>query len=461
MINVNLIRTLAWSIVLTGAISCSDGTDMVPEELPEESHALEALLADDISNELRLEVYHKLYKLNRSGNEELAELYISKQLELAKAMENKIYEGKAYHAKGLLHKSTGKYISALNSYLHAINIFEGTDNARMADDMNNIGNIFLETKGYDDAIPYFEKAANIYKSINDLPYLLSTYTHLAICHSNLEDFTRAAEYLNKALELQQQVDNTNLKSFAHIFNELGNSSYNSNDYDDAIKYYKKALSYAETLNDLKFDVFHNLANTYMHKGAGYFDEANNWLTKGQGYQETDGIDNLNLVQYYNINGEFYQLQGKHKKAVEAFNQAIAVADKEVINEPLVNTLELLSRSQRALTADNIKVDYADIYRVEDLKAQQLALKTRFASDLDYESLQIALNKEVERFNNTVLKASMENQQWLILQWTGIIIIVLLVALVITLIRANKIKKEFNECIDTIKYVHRLASGQAE
>ena len=56
---------------------------------------------------------------------------------------------------------------------------------------------------------------------------------------------------------------------------------------------------------------------------------------------------------------------------------------------------------------------------------------------------------------------MENQQWLILQWTGIIIIVLLVALVITLIRANKIKKEFNECIDTIKYVHRLASGQAE
>lgn len=461
MINVNLIRTLAWSIVLTGAIACSDGTDMVPSELPEDSHALESLLADDISHELRLEVYHKLYKLNRSGNAELAELYINKQLELAKAIENKIYEGKAYHAKGLLHKSSGKYISALNSYLHAINLFEGTDNARMADDFNNVGNIFMETKGYDDAIPYYEKAANIYKDINDLPYLLSTYTHLAICHSNLEDYAKASEYLNKALELQHQVDNTDMKSFVHIFNELGNSSYNSGDYDNAIEYYKKALSYAETLNNLKFDVFHNLANTYMHKGAGYFDEANYWLAKGQGYQETDGIDNLNLVQYYNINGEFYQLQGKHKKAVEVLNQAIAVADKEVINEPLVNTLELLSKSQRALTAGNIKVDYADIYRVEDLKAQQLALKTRFASDLDYESLQIALNKEIERFNGKVLKASMENRQWLIMQWTGIIIIALLVALIITLIRAIKIKKEFNECIDTIKYVHRLASGEAE
>ncbi|WP_185155929.1 tetratricopeptide repeat protein [Fulvivirga kasyanovii] len=419
----NLNKTVAYLALVLIFSACTDNHEIKPDPLPNDIPSLEKHLKDGLTGDTRLQAYYMLYGRYLYKDNDKAEWYIDELLKLAKEENSQPYIARAKHGKGYVKQIKGDYLGALPWLLQAVDLFDELDDvARMADDINNIGLIFLKVEGYKDAIPYFEKAAIAYKRTEDLKYQSVAVTNLAICNSKTQQYTEAKENIRLAVALQLQFDSNDVNRLAHVYNEAGNIFYNASQYNQAIEHYNKALAFNPNYEQMQVILYDNLANTYLTKGN--YDKATKFLSKGRGIS----IDNKTAVERYNIEGTLYQQQDKHLKAIEIFEQAINMADKEIINEPLNNTLELLSKSYRIMTDNGAKVAYEDIYRIADLKEQQQELKDSFYNGMNAKALQAALSKEVEAHNNRKLQASMEAQQWVMFRYAIAILVGLLMLL---------------------------------
>ncbi|MBL6446370.1 hypothetical protein JMN32_08630, partial [Fulvivirga sp. 29W222] len=110
-------------------------------------------------------------------------------------------------------------------------------------------------------------------------------------------------------------------------------------------------------------------------------------------------------------------------------------------EYLDNTLDLLSKSQRALAANNVSLNIEDVFRVNDIRQRQQTLKESFIKDLQYNQLQILLDKEVESYHREVKQAKLDSERITIFKSVGIAIVCLVIALIGTVVESRrKIKK---------------------
>ena len=436
--NVNLTRPILYLLFLCMLSACENESEITPNKLPQETQELKNLLNKNTDADTRLAVYYQLYKNYRTTDLTQAAHYANQQRGLAEQLDNTLYLGRAYHALGALQEQAGEYIEAVNAYLHAIDAFEEIGyTAGVATDFNYLGLVFLHTEGYKDAIPYFEKAAETYREIGDLKNLSAVYSNLAICNTKEGNFTEAAGYLINVIDFQQQLKDNDNEWLAYYYNELARVYYFSRDYNRAIQYYKKALELSKS-NESVYVSHYGIANVYIAQSND--ENANNWLEQAISIQ-TEGLKNKDIIKGYNVRGELYQLQGNHQKAAEVFEKAITLANKEIINEPLSETLDLLSQSYRALTDNGAKVAYDDIYRIADLKKQQQELKDNFYNGMNAKALQAALNQEVEAHNHRKLQASMVDRQWLIAQGAGAIVAGLLLVIMIVTINTKATKKK--------------------
>lgn len=427
LINLNFAKTMAYLALVVVLTACADNNEIKPDPLPNDIQSLEKLLKDGLSGDTRLQAYYMLYGRYLHEDNDRAEQYIDELLKLAEEKNSTPYKARAIHGKGYVKHLKGDYLNALPSLLLAVDLFnELGDAARMADDINNIGLVFLTTEGYEDAIPYFEKATNEYSKTGDLQYQLMAYTNLAICHIKINDYPKAIDILETVLSLQTRIDATDNGRLAYYHNELARVYYFANDYIKSIRHYEKALELSKD-TESNYVSHYGIGNVYIAMGNAQ--KAKHWLD--QAPATTKDFKEGDIIKGLNVYGALYQLQGNHQKAAEVFEKAISLANKDIINEPLSETLDLLSQSYRALTDNGAKVAYDDIYRIADLKKQQQELKDSFYDGMNAKALQAALNQEVEAHNNRKLQASMEAQQWVIFRYGSAIVAGLLVLLWVT------------------------------
>ena len=420
-INLNLNKTVAYLAFVLIFSACADNHKIKTDPLPDDIQSLEKHLNNGLAGDTKLQAYYMLYGRYLHKDNDKAEWYTDELLKLAEEENSQPYIARATHGKGYVKQVKGDYLGALPALLLAVDLFDELDDAaRMADDINNIGLVFLKVEGYKEAIPYFEKAATIYNKIGDHEYKNYAYTNLAICYSRTNSYVKAKDYLNEVISLLPKGH----EQIAYYHNELALVHYHSKDYDQSIQLYKKALEYSRTTED-KYVTHYGIANVYISMNDA--EKAEEWLRQAPSIN-SENLQERHIVKGHNVHGTLYQLKNNHAKAVEYFEQAINIADKNIVNEPLNNTLDLLSQSYRTLTANGAKVAYDDIYRVADLKEQQQELKDSFYNGMNAKALQAALNKEVEAHNNRKLQASMEAQQWVVFKYGAAIVAGLLVLL---------------------------------
>lgn len=86
------------------------------------------------------------------------------------------------------------------------------------------------------------QALKLFKEIDDSEYLYESYNHLAILQNDIKKFDRALNYHKKALEIAKRFKNGK-KNYNKSFNNIGYTYMEKEEYDNAIKYFNKALSY--------------------------------------------------------------------------------------------------------------------------------------------------------------------------------------------------------------------------
>ncbi len=437
-------------LALIICLSCSGTSNIEPQDeqrLPDDIEALERLSSSKIDDSRKLEIYAKLGKMLKNSDAEKAKQYLEKQLNLAQEIDNKEYEGRAYHGNGLIYRREGKFVDAINSYLHAIDLFEETQSfSRLADDLNNIGFLFEKAGAYEEAITYFEKAFKYYKDTEDLKYLIITYQNLAFCNSKKgnPNFELAQTLYEEAIELQLEFDPNNNYQLVQLYNQLGGLNFKKGNFEEAIVKYKEAVEFANRLqkaNEQKSNLYHNIAESYMYMGNSFYSLANDWITQAVSLSNSETPDVLLNQRRLNIAGELQQRQGNHAKAISLFEQAIDMADKNNYNEPLKNTLNLISQSQQAVVRKGGKIAYEQIFAIEELEDRQEELRIKFDDSLDKQALKEALKKEVDAYHAKVKQARIDSDNWVIIKSVGAFFLILLVALVALYRVVQKQKKE--------------------
>ncbi|UII25070.1 tetratricopeptide repeat protein [Fulvivirga maritima] len=323
--------------------------------------------------------------------------------------------------------------------MKSVSIFRDLkDELREADALNNIAVIYMELQSYEKAFDYFKQAALIYKMNGDNEYLVESYRNLSICLSKLIRYEDANKFIRKSIELQLKVNPDDREKVSILYLTAGNVGYFENDYDKAVYYYKNGLNLKGISSQTKVMFYFNIANSLQNLGS--FLEARKWLNKGKYLQDSLTLPEEIILKHYNIEGEFYQLQGKHDKAIKIFNEAIHYATKVCANKDVSNSMELLSKSQLAIVPDSLRLSVEAYQRVEEECRQQLNL---------------LLEKEIEDFaKEEKREKKAEEQQAFVNQlgtWVGVLIL-LLIGLSIALNRKHMMYKRDHHKLNKIRRV---------
>ena len=188
-----------------------------------------------------------------------------------------------------------------------------------------------------------------------------------------EDYTKALEYLEKALDIREQVLGSNHPDTATTYNNVAGALRAQGDSEDALRYFKKALEIREHV--LGSD--HPSTATTYNNIAGIFREMGNYSKALEYYKKVleigervFGRDHPNAATIYNNMGLVYHEQKNYSKAQEYYKRALEIRERVLgNNHPLTaktykNIAELyLEQKDYTNALEYYKKSYASIKRV--------------------------------------------------------------------------------------------------
>lgn len=286
----------------------------------------------------------KAKSLNRDAtNQAIAYAYKSYLL----AYENKL---KPQEASALLILAEGYlyndiYDLALEYAFNALEIYrENGSPSQIGATYTLLGWIYYDVENAELALKYHTMAYHLYRKAGDENKASVSLNGIGLIYQLKNEFAKAASYFNQVLILAKKFNNKALISAA--YNNLGISSNNNGDYEQAIVYFQLSLKYS-TGQVLSLAEVHNQMAFSLVKLARYTD-ARQSLDKAFAYIErsTSNSKKENLLDYYKIFSQLYQLTGDYKNAYE-FIQKYNTVREEFLSKNKVNALLSMTMKREA------------------------------------------------------------------------------------------------------------------
>lgn len=323
------------------------------------------------------------------------------------------------------------------------------------------GHSFAQTKVYsqqeitklnDKASRYlknanFEKSLNISKVAlrsamisNDLRSTAISYTIIAGNYAEMAEFDKAIFFYNKSLSYAQETNNDTLRK--KIFNNLGNIyCFEKKQYDKGINYYKNSLIYSQKLadNNQVFMTKINIAWAYFD--SGFFEKGFPSLEFINKYNNTLG-DKSTVVAVHLLNGMYSSNKGNQDTASSFFEKAIKFGNQG--NEKSDLSYSYLEYSKHLLKNNDYKKAYEnltlyntitnDLYNKEKLENANLV---GINLELD------AYKREIDKIESEKLAQEQSIRKSKIIVGLFVLIVCILIVLLYTLFKNNSFKKKAN------------------
>jgi tetratricopeptide (TPR) repeat protein len=281
-------------------------------------------------------------------------------LALDNLLDNTNYEKGIVHARFLEYDRALKYMEAAKQ-----------EKPEDLDILNDLFLLYNSTRTIEGAINVGNEILKIMESkCKDNPSRLgiaNSYNNLGTAHSNKGEFDEAIKYFRKALEIRlvTYAGSPHRPDIADSYNNLGNAYRNKGEDDKAIKYYYKALeiqleAYAQSPNHPDIaSSYNNLGIAYAGKGED--DKAIEYFHKALDIQlkaYENSPNHPDIATSYNNLGAAYADKGEDDKAIEYYHKALEINLKSYENSP--------NHPNLAVSYDNLGTAYAG--KGEDDKA---------------------------------------------------------------------------------------------
>jgi tetratricopeptide (TPR) repeat protein len=159
-------------------------------------------------------------------------------------------------------KNTGNYNGALEILFKALSLATA-DTKTKAGILNNIANVYLETKEFDKAILYLNSAVQINEQQHYLNYLGTNYNNLGLAYRSLDKNDKALEFYKRSIDIRLKLGpNENL---AQSYLNLADLYSSLQQTDTALSYLDKAFRICDSLKSeygLSF-VYASMGSTYL------------------------------------------------------------------------------------------------------------------------------------------------------------------------------------------------------
>ncbi len=173
-----------------------------------------------------------------------------------------------YNNLGVVAKQRKQSETAIDYFRRGISLARRTPGfeTELANLLNNLGNIYLETGNPDESIGYLREALQIRLENDDRSGLIRSYLYMAKYHRAKEDFKDALDFLYKARHLAAKVGT--ITSMAEVLKSIFEIYQERQLADSALKYHilytqiEEKLNKNEALNNLKE---HEIASDYREK----------------------------------------------------------------------------------------------------------------------------------------------------------------------------------------------------
>jgi len=327
---------------------------------------------------------------------------------------------KVYNDKGIDYAIEGNYAMAGNFFLKSVKLYSTTknpDGGILGARYFNLGNI-KRLLGYtDSALVYYSEAARYLKTLKSSQSdLAMVYVEMGNCYFTKHDYHEAISYIKQGIAILSdqpfpdhyrlvlanfKLSNTltKLDQYAEakavskknidlarkygpqmlsaIYSGLGNMSLAENDYAVALRYYmlaEQCINRGEFLStEDASSVYNNIGFLYRQQKAWL--RAETYLEKSLvSYKHFAGSGPNNIAQViFNI-GELNSVQGRFRKAINRYNEALSV-----LRKPITSKSRNLTRQPRyfsyllaATIYQKMGDAYLDLFRETDSTQNVLA-----------------------------------------------------------------------------------------
>ncbi|MBK9075173.1 MAG: tetratricopeptide repeat protein [Flavobacteriales bacterium] len=148
---------------------------------------------------------------------------------------------------GLLHFYLRDYDKSIAGYNEAMRILDQAqdlDTAELAMRkvrlFNNIAGVYIQRADYATALPYYQQAVEINRSLNDLRNESSLNNNIGICLMETGQHALANEYFLKSLAVRKE--NGDARGQAQVLNNLGKNQVFFGRFDAARDHFERALA---------------------------------------------------------------------------------------------------------------------------------------------------------------------------------------------------------------------------
>ena len=213
-----------------------------------------------------------------------------------------------------------------------LNLADRNIDYKLADIFNNIGLAYANIANYTKAIDYLLKALEINKGIfgENHPDTAAYYNNLGSCYISLGIYNKAIEYHLRALEIKKEIFGENHPDIVASYDNLGICYRSIGDYDTAINYHLQSLKIFKEFfgeNHTKTaGSYNNLGICYRHI-EDYNTAINYHLKALKITKEIFGENHPDIAASYNNLGACYGSLGDYYKAEDHLLKALKIKEE--------------------------------------------------------------------------------------------------------------------------------------
>jgi len=313
-------------------------------------------------------VYKELAREYRNVSIDTALSYTEMGLKLAN--EQRYARGKAdlLATKGVILTNKGAYRDALKCYYQSNEINQNLkDQVEIAENQNDIGNIYNYMGDYRRAIQSFEKALDIYRMLAHQVGIAQTMAQIGGTYLDQGEYYKATKVLLRSIKISDEFSDTKTASVA--LSNLATVYYRQGKYDEAGDMYRQLLKINRKAGNKR-----NIGICLNNVGNYYF-SINDYSEALKYYTESVQIArklkyNSGLSSRLNNVAAIYYKQKDYYKAIELFKDVVSLCDS--LNDHNGKSRALNNIATCYLAFQNYKNTI--LYAMQSLKIAQLSNK---------------------------------------------------------------------------------------
>lgn len=218
-----------------------------------------------------------------------------------------------YNNMGFSYQNVSNLPKALECYLKSIDIAEKhlTDND-VAGTAMNIGTVYAEQSMFKEALSYFKMSANIYSKKKGWGYA-NNVNNVGQVYMMLNQQDSAKYYLNEALDIWVKLND--VQGQAMTYHNLGNLYAAQKNFSEAEQHLQKSLDLSYNMGD-SYGITINLgALSRLAISMGNKEKGRKYLNESVAYAEKSGQLGLLSENYKQLYG-LYKSESKYKEALD-------------------------------------------------------------------------------------------------------------------------------------------------